>query len=453
MPLSFTQAGNLFIAGPNISIYPSGNSFAISGSATSTGGTSSTGLTTATNVGTGVNVLFSSSTTNLGFATLSSQTPSTLRIISSSTGVILFSATTGTGGISGTYVSGTTNIGTGISLTTGITNNSLTLRTFSGSNGMEITTATTGIAIVRPLNRTVNTVYVTDASGNMINSTSLLVDNTNGTLGIGIAAPTTSRLLLAAQTATISPLRFSTSSTNITAPTNGDTWYLGNTLKFYKGSQTTDFIFKENNISLSGSTNRILEADTSGSLVAVRQIGQFGLFNALSSITISNTTAETSCISTSIYGSKTLVGLTGTTPQLVTGKKIRFSANGTIATHSSAGNLTVRMKLGNTVIASHSGFTLKNSISEPNVLNIESTFTIRDASASGRVIGSGLMTSDDELASGGGGGGNHFFGIFNLGEVTVNCNTDQIFDFTFQFSTANASNTITITEATLEYLN
>jgi hypothetical protein len=64
-------------------------------------GSSSSGLTTGTNLGDGVKVLFSSDTTNLAFATLSSQTPSTLRIISSSTGVILFSGVTGSGSVSG----------------------------------------------------------------------------------------------------------------------------------------------------------------------------------------------------------------------------------------------------------------------------------------------------------------------------------------------------------------
>ena len=59
--------------------------------------TSGSGSTSGTSLGNGVKVLFSSDTTSLSFATLSSQTPSTLSIISSSTGVILFSVTGGTG--------------------------------------------------------------------------------------------------------------------------------------------------------------------------------------------------------------------------------------------------------------------------------------------------------------------------------------------------------------------
>jgi hypothetical protein len=476
----------------------------------STGGTSSTGITTATNVGTGVNILFSSSTTNLGFATLSSQTPSTLSIISSSTGVILFSATTG--GISGTYVSGVTSagtgtilllsgtvvnnnivqkslsagtnvtitesngtlifsstggsgsgfsaatsVGTGLSIISSATNNTLRLFTLSGTNGFVVTTAATGLMTFRGPN-TPNTVIMTDASGNMVNSDFLNTDNANDTLGIGIAAVTTARLLLPFQTAAITPLRFSKTATDYTGGVDGSIWYLtaGNSLKFNKGTgSTTDFIFKDNNNSLSSSTtpSRVVEVNSGGTLSASRIFTSFGVFNSITSTTISSTTSETSIIPTgsSIIGSATLLALTGTTPQLVTGKKYRFTANGNITTKSSpAGNLTARMKLGSSVIASISGFSLHPSISSPNNFFIQSTFTIRSASSTGTVVGSGfLQTDNNNLLS----GATNIVGLNNLGQITVDCTTDKIFDFTFQFSTADASNTITINEATLEYLN
>jgi hypothetical protein len=58
MPISFKQAGSLFVAGPNINIYPSGNTFAISGSASGGGG----GITGLTSAGTGNRLIFSSTT-------------------------------------------------------------------------------------------------------------------------------------------------------------------------------------------------------------------------------------------------------------------------------------------------------------------------------------------------------------------------------------------------------
>jgi hypothetical protein len=87
---------------------------------TATGGTSSTGSTSGTSLGDGVKVLFSSDTTSLSFATLSSQTPSTLSIISSSTGVILFSAITTDGGGGGLLYGNATNGGSGNNYTTTI---------------------------------------------------------------------------------------------------------------------------------------------------------------------------------------------------------------------------------------------------------------------------------------------------------------------------------------------
>ena len=100
--------------------------------------TSGSGTTSGTSLGNGVKVLFSSDTTTLSFATLSSQTPSSLRIISSSTGVILFSATTGSGG-SGGGISGLTSAGTGnISILSTITDNKLVYKTISAGTGINI---------------------------------------------------------------------------------------------------------------------------------------------------------------------------------------------------------------------------------------------------------------------------------------------------------------------------
>ena len=109
-----------------------------------TGATGSSGSTSGTSLGSGVKVLFSSDTTSLSFATLSSQTPSTLRIISSSTGVILFSAVTGSGG-SGGGISALTSAGTGnIQILSSITNNNLVYKTISAGTGVNISEGVNG---------------------------------------------------------------------------------------------------------------------------------------------------------------------------------------------------------------------------------------------------------------------------------------------------------------------
>ena len=138
----------LFTGGTNFISSITSNSLLVKALTGSTGITitESNGLITlglnfsGTSLGNGVKVLFSSDTASLSFATLSSQTPSTLSIISSSTGVILFSAITSSGGISGTYVSGLTSSGTGnILLLSSITNNNLIHKSISAGTGMQIT--------------------------------------------------------------------------------------------------------------------------------------------------------------------------------------------------------------------------------------------------------------------------------------------------------------------------
>jgi len=96
---------------------------------------SSSGITTATSLGGGVRLLFSSDTSNLAFATLSSQTPSTLRIISSSTGLILFSAIT-SGGSNVTL----TSAGTGNALLiSSVTNNNIVQKSISAGTKTSVT--------------------------------------------------------------------------------------------------------------------------------------------------------------------------------------------------------------------------------------------------------------------------------------------------------------------------
>ena len=147
-----------------LSIISSSTGVILFSAITSSASTTSTGITSGTSLGDGVKVLFSSDTTNLAFATLSSQTPSTLRIISSSTGVILFSATTGSGGgISGTYVSGITSAGTGnIQILSSITNNVLIYKTISAGTGVAISESNGTIIFSR--SNTYFTTGITSAS-------------------------------------------------------------------------------------------------------------------------------------------------------------------------------------------------------------------------------------------------------------------------------------------------
>jgi hypothetical protein len=291
----------------------------------------------------------------------------------------------------------------------------------------------------------------------MINSSFLATDDTTGTLGIGIAAATTARLLFVGQSATIAPLRFTQSSTDYTGGVNGSIWYLtaGDSLKFRKNAATTDFIFKDNNSSLTGlSNNRVLQADSGGTLSALAGISNFGVFNSLTSTTLSNSTSETSLLNT---GSTVLIGTNilnssshPTQPMLVIGKKYRFNCKGSITTKSSAaGTLNLKIKLGSSIIATSSAITLANNVNTPNIFDIDMTFTVRSQGASGTIIGSGMINCSSPFHT----GSVSTYGLFDQGSVVIDTTTDKAFDITAQFSVADATNLITITESTLEFLN
>ena len=563
MPLSFRQAGRLFVAGPNITIFPSGNTFAISASSSPGGvGYGVTGVTSAgtgqylflsgtivnnnliqksisagtgiaisqnastltfratgsslgsavtglTSSGTGNRLIFSSITNNgtnlvqkslsggtgiaiidsgTGTLTFSSTSTSTGTIISGTnagTGFAIFSSASGSnlvfrrilsGSNIGVYLSGNdivisgssgaingvtgvTNVGGGAVILSSVTSGILIARTILGSNGIDVVESGSNI-IVRPITTTTaNRLFFAGTSGALTVDDEFQIDATNGTMTIGFTTPqnnTTSRLLLAGGTAAISQIRLTAFAAAYSGATAGDIWYnttSGNSLFFNKtASAPTPFIFKDNNFSLSGTNNnRILQTDLTGTINAINYFSQLGIFNSITSTTISGT-SELSIINT---GSTVLIGTTilnssihGTTPQLITGKKYRFNAKGTITTAaSSAGDLIAKMKLGSVLVAS-SSTALQTSISS-KYFEIDCTFTIRSQGPSGTVIGSGKILTDNQYLSS---LTSPIVPITSLGVVTLNTTVDTAFDFTLQNS-SNANNIYIINEATLEYLN
>jgi hypothetical protein len=444
MPLSFKQAGSLFTAGPNITIFPSGNTFAISASSSGSGT-----IISGTNAGTGVPIFSSASGSNLVFRRILSGSNIGVYTVGND---IVISGTTGA--ING--VTGVTNIGGGSNVLSSVTGNILVARTISGSGGIAVFESG-GNIIVRPTGLTASRLVISDATGGLITSDNFQIDNTNGTMSIGgVAAVSSTRLLLAAGSSTISQIRMNSFAATYGGASAGDVWYnstSGNTLFFNKTtSSPTAFIFKDNNYNLTGVTNnRVLQSDTSGTINPVSYLGSLGIFNSITSTTISGL-SELSVINT---GSTVLIGTNllnssshGTIPQLIVGKKYRFNAKGLITTTAtSTGNLIAKMKLGSVLVASSTTI-LESSISS-KYFEIDSTFTIRSQGASGTVVGSGkLMTDNQYLVA----GKSPIGPITSLGSVTINTTNDMVFDFTLQNDT-NVNNIYIINEATLEYLN
>lgn len=515
MPLSFRQAGSLFVAGPNINIYPSGNTFAISGSASGGGGGGVTGLTSA---GTGNRLIFSSLTNNNTVLVQKSLSAGTgIAIIDSGTGTLTFSSTStasgtiisgtnaGTGtavfsGVVGTnmvfrtlrgglnanvFLSGTnivisatsgaingitalTNVGGGIAVASSVTNNTLISRTLSGANGIEVVESG-NLVVVRPSSTlTANRFLIAGTGGALTTSEFFQLEPTVGAMAIGFPTPqtlTNTRLLLPPATSGVTPLTIPVSSTiGYTGARNGDIQYIstGNTLYFFKGSlgsdniqRLTPFLFRNRNISLTGiSNNRVLLANSGGSIYTDNvYFSPLGIFNSITSTTISGLSELTvfNTGGTFLWGTNILNRSNhSSTPQLIFGKKYRFNARGTITTHSSAGDLIARMKLGSVLVAS-STTSLHSSIPVGSFFEINMTFTIRSQGASGSVIGSGYMLTDhtnlvasaSNIAP---------IRIITTSGVTINTTNDAAFDFTLQNST-QTDNIYIINEATLEYLN
>ena len=565
MPLSFRQAGNLFIAGPNINIYPSGSSgfYAISGQAGGGGGggTAVTGLTSS---GTGNRLVFSTITSNntvlvqkslsagtgvsivddgAGTLTFNSTAPSigtyvsgitsagtgnilalsgtlvnnrivqksiaqgngisvtdngagTVTVSSTILGTIISGQNVGTAigvfsGVAGSnlvfrtlrgglntnvFLSGTnivisattgaingitalTNIGGGIAVASSITNNTLIARTLFGTNGIDVVESG-NLVVVRPSSAlTTNRFIIAGPNGALTTSDFYQTDSTVGTMSLGFTtdqANVTSRLLIAQGSASISQIRLTPFAARYTGATAGDITFntsSGNTLLFNKTTTLqTPFIFKDNNFSLTSTTdNRILQVDTGGTLTNFYYTTNFGVFNSITSTTVSGTTERSilTTASTVLIGTNVLnSSLHGTTPQLVIGKKYRFNAKGTITTASSgAGSLIAIMELGSVVIAS-SSTALQTSLSS-NYFEIDCTFTIRGQGTTGTVMGSGKMLTDAQYLSL---STSPIAPITSLGVRTIDTTVDTPFDFTLRNS-SNGNNIYVINEATLEYLN
>ena len=350
------------------------------------------------------------------------------------------------------------NEGGGARILSGISSDfrRLTGRTISGVSFNIITATTNSVVSIRPTNTTASRFYINITTGLTTNA-NFGTDVTTGSMGIGAAAVTTSRLLIAAGTANISQIRLQKSPNAVSSPSDGDIYYIttGNTLKFEKGTIETDFVFKNSNNFLTGTTPTKILLMTSGGNITTKNVVDFGVFNAISSLTISSTASETSIISSQLVtgNTKTLYASNDlTNPQLVVGKKFRFNAKGIISFVNFA-TTTFKVKLGSTIISS--GVT-NSSLLVENVENtyfeIDTTFTIRTTGATGTVIGSGKITTDQtllDLVS----PGRLFVALASTGEKTIDTTSNQIFDVTAQFDVSDASNSLTIYESTLEYLN
>jgi hypothetical protein len=416
------------------------------------GGGSGT-IISGTNVGTGINVFTGLSTTTnpndtLAFRNILAGDNISIALSVSNDGDIVISRGVNVVNQISPTPTGTTPVGFGARVLSSITaTNLLPARTIPATNNGITSSNPASILLLRPTNATANRLFTNDST-NVLVANTYAVDATIGAIGIGQISISGTKLIFGPHAANYSVFRLNASTTYIGA-TDGDIWYdTSNNLKFNKGAGlTTDFLFKDNNSSLTGASNTILIANTAGTL-SIKYVNSFGIFNSLSSVTIENTSTETSVISSVLTGTTTLFASNNTyNPELGVGRKYRFNAKGIIQTdNSSVDNLTVNIKLSSTTIATSSAFLVNKGTAANTYFEIDATFTIRNSGlviCSGKVIGGSNITRTPAKI---------INGIYSQ-NATITTTSNQIFDCTVKFDQANANNTIIIHESTLEILN
>lgn len=155
------------------------------------------------------------------------------------------------------------------------------------------------------------------------------------------------------------------------------------------------------------------------------------IFNATASATVANTVTETTLIGTGT-GSLTLP-----VNFLAVAKAIEVEAWGTIATILTP-TLRIKVKLGSTVVIDTTAATLL-TITGTNLWNAKASIDCRTAGASGTVFGQGMAMYYTSVTG--------LSGIAspNTTTSTVDTTATQVIDFTVQWGSASASNTITCT--------
>ena len=169
------------------------------------------------------------------------------------------------------------------------------------------------------------------------------------------------------------------------------------------------------------------------------------LFTGTADATCGNSTSEISITPTGV-GSLTIpAGLLGA------GKTLRMRLAGIYSTKAAAaGNITIKINVGATVVLTTGAFALDNN--ETNKpWEIWACITCRTTGATGTVAANSMWKHG--LSGGGATDALHAAPMVNVSPVTVNTTVSNAITATAQFSVADASNTITTSCLSLEIMN
>ncbi len=166
----------------------------------------------------------------------------------------------------------------------------------------------------------------------------------------------------------------------------------------------------------------------------VKQYVPGGIFSQTANGTIANSVAETAISSTGV-GTLTLPA-----NFFVAGKSLRISGSGFHGATASP-NLTIKIKFGSTVILTTGAIVTGNDTN--GGFSIYAEIACRTTGVSGTVMAQGSYVETSSTSA-------RAYGMVNTAATTVNTTTTQTITVTAQWGTANALNTITLTNLDIE---
>lgn len=176
---------------------------------------------------------------------------------------------------------------------------------------------------------------------------------------------------------------------------------------------------------------------SAGDLRVGPQAAQVGglIYCATASVSFNNTTTETTLLTGVLNIAASALRTAGSV--------LRFRLMGTISGLTAVG-IRARAKYAGATLADTTNVASNLTLGTVRSILIEGEITCRLAGGGGLVIGQLFLSIDGNVTT---------LGSKTAGTTVVATNAPQVMDITFQFATANASNAITITNATVELLN
>lgn len=209
-----------------------------------------------------------------------------------------------------------------------------------------------------------------------------------------------------------------------------------------KGLVVQGFAYQSANLmEIQNSAGTVLsKADSGGNISVLGNVLIGAMFTQTASQTVSNV-AETTLFGTGV-GTKTLAAGT-----LVVGKTIRIRGWAVFSTQAVPGNVTVKIYLGATVIATG---TITNilALASNNAAEFTADITCRTTGITGTVVVGGSVGYDTGVLAQG------FLALNNAGATTtVDTTASLAVDVKLLWATQAVANTITVFSTTLEILN